>query len=64
MNQWPDQKRGAEHPRALFTPEQAENLRDRYELGGCTIRQLAEETGASRRTIGRIVTGERYSENG
>lgn len=60
--QWPDQKRGAENPRALFTPEQVQDMRDRHQMGGCTIRQLAEETGAGRSTIGRIVRGDRYQE--
>ncbi len=62
IHEWPEQRRGAEHPRARFSSEQVQNLRDRHELGGVTIRQLAEETGAGRSTIGRIVRGERYLE--
>lgn len=37
-------------------------MRDRYELGGVTIRQLAEETGASRQTIHKILKHEIYSD--
>jgi len=59
---WPDQKKGAGNPRARFTQEQAELLRDRHELGGVSIKQLQEETGAGYTTIRRIVKGERYSE--
>ena len=59
---WPEQRKGADNPRSRFTQEQAENLRDRYELGGVTIRQLAEETGAGWQTIRRIVRGERYDD--
>jgi hypothetical protein len=57
---WPEQKRGADNPRARFTQDQVENLRDRHQMGGVPIRQLAEETGAGMSTIRRIVTGERY----
>ena len=59
---WPQQKRGEENPRSRFSQEQAEMLRDRYELGGVTIRQLQEETGAGWQTIRRIVKRERYEE--
>lgn len=60
MREWPDQKRGAENPHARFTQQQAEMMRDRYELGGVTIRQLSEETGASRQTIHHLLRGDRY----
>ena len=60
MNQWPEQKRGEENPRARFSQQQADLMRDRYEMGGCTIRQLAEETGTSRQTIFRLLHGDRY----
>jgi hypothetical protein len=64
LYQWPEQKRGADNPQARFTRDQVENLRDRHQMGGVTIRQLAQETGAGETTIRRIVRGERYNENG
>lgn len=60
-HQWPEQKQGELNPKARFTQQQADLLRDRYELGGVTIRQLAEETGASRQTILRVLHRERYT---
>jgi DNA-binding XRE family transcriptional regulator len=57
---WPEQRRGSDNPRSLFSPEQVERLRERYSEGGVSQTQLARETGASRRTIQRILTGERY----
>lgn len=59
---WPPQKKGADNPRSLFSPEQAERLRDRYAHGDCTIKQLQRETGAGYQTIRRVVKGERYCE--
>lgn len=61
MNDWPEQKRGEENPRARFSQEQVEMLRDRHEIG-VTIKQLQRETGAGYETIRRIVRGERYGE--
>lgn len=62
MYEWPEQKKGSENPRARFTADQVQGIRERAACPGVTIRQLAEETGAGRSTIGRILKGERYQE--
>ncbi len=58
---WPEQQKGEENPRARFSQQEAERLRQRH-AHGVTIRQLAKETGASKSLVGQIVTGEKYQE--
>lgn len=52
---WPEQPKGFDHPRALFSPEQVERLRERYQEGGVSVRQLAREVGASHMTVYRAI---------
>lgn len=59
---WPEQRRGSDNPRSLFSPEQVERLRERYSEGGVSVRQLAREVGASHMTVYRALKREGESE--
>lgn len=63
MHKWPEQKKGSENPRALYTPQQVEQMRERREMGGVTYRQLAEEYGGSRKSAERAVKGDTYPQS-
>jgi transposase-like protein len=52
---WPQQKRGAEHPRSLYSSEQVEQMTERREQAGVTYRQLAEEYGGSIPTVRKAI---------
>lgn len=53
-------KRGADHPRARLTRQQAQALRERYAQGGLSTRALAAEYGLDYSLVWKVVTGRRY----
>jgi hypothetical protein len=52
--------KGAEHPRALFSPEEVKALRARAANEAISARALAREKGCHPETINRILRGETY----
>lgn len=48
---------GEEHPWAKLSQEQAQEIKDKYQTGKYTQRQLAQEYGVIQQTISRIMTG-------
>lgn len=68
----PNVQRGEKHPHAIFTDEQAEEIRRLYREGQAmpkgsvnryTQRQLAFMYGTSQQVIARIVSGKSYAED-
>lgn len=54
--------RGSEHTLSKLTPEQAQDIRDRFNRGGVTQAQLAREFELSATGVWRIITGRSYKE--
>lgn len=63
MHHWPEQKKGTENPRAIYTSQQLTQMKERRELGGVTYRQLAEEYGGCINSVRRAVKGETYPDS-
>jgi transposase len=55
-------RRGEDSPNAGVDNRTAKEIRDRYQDGGVTMRQLAGEYGVSRQTIHNIVHSYRYGD--
>jgi antitoxin component HigA of HigAB toxin-antitoxin module len=54
--------RDASHSLAKLTPEQVQNIRDRFDRGGVTKAQLGREFGLSATGVWRVITGRSYTE--
>lgn len=50
---------GQDHPRAVLADVSADAMRDAYEAGGWTMRELADAWGVTKSTVHRVVAGER-----
>ena len=55
------QAKGQRNGRAKLTPGHVRTIRKRYEGGGVSYRQLAEEYGVDHSTIGQIIRGETWT---
>lgn len=53
-------RRGADHPRALFTSAEVEAIRQRVSFERVTIAALAREKGCCKETIRRLLRGASY----
>lgn len=52
--------KGADHPRALFTPEEAEAIRKSYQERPRSYSQMAREQGCSRDAITELLNNRSY----